>query len=122
MNLLYQSAFLKALGWALLNSLWQMALLWLVYVGLTMNGKKLLSRQRHAIALLSLTGGSLWFLVTLVINLYKAASGPHVITVYVDNPALGPGLINHWLEPGLPFLSLAYLLAATFLFVRFYFK
>jgi beta-lactamase regulating signal transducer with metallopeptidase domain len=125
MNLLYQSAFLKALGWALLSSLWQMALLWLVYMGLTMNGKKLLSRQRHAIALLSLAGGSLWFLTTLVINLYKAASGPQV--VYVENdpaPATGawPGVITHWFEPALPFLSLTYLLAAAFLFVRFYFQ
>ncbi|AEV97550.1 hypothetical protein A4D02_30385 [Niastella koreensis] len=126
MNLLYQSAFLKALGWALLNSLWQMALLWLVYVGLTMNGKKLLSRQRHALALLSLAGGSLWFLATLVINLYKAASGPQVITLYVaaSDPAIAnhtlPGIISHWFEPALPFLSLAYLAAAAFLFVRFY--
>jgi beta-lactamase regulating signal transducer with metallopeptidase domain len=126
MNLLYQSAFLKALGWALLNSLWQMALLWLVYVGLTMNGKKLLSRQRHAIALLSLAGGSLWFIATLVINLYKAASGPQVITLYVTetDPAIAnntlPGIISHWFEPALPFLSLAYLVAAAFLFVRFY--
>jgi beta-lactamase regulating signal transducer with metallopeptidase domain len=125
MNLLYQSAFLKALGWALLNSLWQMALLWLVYLALTMGGKKLLSRQRHAIALLSLAGGSLWFLATLVVNLYKAASGPQVITVYGENdPATGfvPGIINQWFEPALPFLSLAYLLAAAFLFIRFYFQ
>jgi beta-lactamase regulating signal transducer with metallopeptidase domain len=127
MNFLYQSAFLKALGWALLNSLWQMALLWLVYMGLTMNGKKLLSRQRHTIALLSLAGGSLWFLITLVINLYKAANGPRVITVYAANdPALAtgswPDVVSHWFEPALPFLSLAYLLAAAFLFVRFYFQ
>src|SRR3954470_23698971 len=125
MNLLYQSAFLKALGWALLNSLWQMALLWLGYAGLTMNGKKLLSRQRHAIALLSLAGGSLWFLVTLVVNVYKAASGPQVITLYVteNDPAINNtlrGIISQWFEPALPFLSLAYLAAAAFLFVRFY--
>ena len=128
MNLLYQSAFLKALGWALLNSLWQMALLWLVYMALTKNGKKLLSRQRHSIALLSLTGGSLWFLATLVINLYKAANGAQVITVYVteNDPAYAtsfwPGIITQWFEPALPFLSLAYLLAAAFLFIRFYFQ
>lgn len=127
MNLLYQSAFLKALGWALLNSLWQMALLWLVYLALTMGGKKLLSRQRHAIALLSLTGGSLWFLATLAINLYQAASGPQVITVYMENdPVLNtgfwPGVISQWFEPALPFLSLTYLLAAAFLFIRFYFQ
>lgn len=126
MNFLYQSAFLKALGWALLNSLWQMALLWLVYLALTMGGKKLLSRQRHAIALLSLTGGSLWFLTTLVINLYKAASGPQVITILDTDPAFTtgfwPDLINRWFEPALPFLSVAYLLTAMFLFVRFYFQ
>lgn len=128
MNLLYQSAFLKALGWSLLNSLWQMALLWLVYMGLTLNGKKLLSRQRHAIALLSLAGGSLWFLTTLVINLYKAANGPQLITLYVpeNDPDLTtaswPGFIAHWFEPALPFLSLAYLVAAAFLFIRFYFQ
>jgi beta-lactamase regulating signal transducer with metallopeptidase domain len=128
MNLLYQSAFLKALGWALLNSLWQMALLWLVCMALTRNGKKLLSRQRHTIALLSLTGGSLWFLTTLVVNLYKAASGPQLITLYItDNePAYTatswPGSITQWLEPALPFLSLVYLLAAAFLFIRFYFQ
>ncbi|THU34823.1 hypothetical protein FAM09_22780 [Niastella caeni] len=127
MNLLYQSAFLKALGWALLNSLWQMALLWLVYVALTMNGKKLLSRQRHAIALLSLAGGSLWFLITLIINLYKAANGQQVITLYVsDNTPVyttsWPGIITHWFEPALPFLSIAYMLAAAFLFIRFYFQ
>lgn len=125
MNLLYQSAFLKALGWALLNSLWQMSLLWLVYLALTMGGKKLLSRQRHAIALLSLTGGSLWFLGTLAINLYKAASGPQVITVAMENdPAtcFWPGVISQWFEPALPFLSVAYLLAAAFLFIRFYFQ
>ncbi|HEX6427385.1 MAG TPA: M56 family metallopeptidase [Niastella sp.] len=128
MNSLYQSAFLKALGWALLNSLWQMAVLWLVYMALTRSGKKLLSRQRHTIALLSLTGGSLWFLTTLVINLYKAASGPQLITLYVteNDPAYAatswPGFITQWFEPALPFLSMAYLLAAAFLFIRFYFQ
>ena len=128
MNLLYQSAFLKALGWALLNSLWQMALLWLVCMALTRNGKKLLSRQRHTIALLSLTGGSLWFLTTLVVNLYKTASGPQLITLYVTENDTSYtatswlGLITQWLEPALPFLSLVYLLAAAFLFIRFYFQ
>lgn len=125
MNFLYQSAFLKALGWALLNSLWQMALLWLVYMALTMNGRKLLSRQRHSIALLSLAGGSLWFLTTLVINLYKAARGPQVITLYVseNDPASSwPNVITHWFEPALPFLSITYLLAAALLFIRFYFQ
>jgi beta-lactamase regulating signal transducer with metallopeptidase domain len=128
MNLLNQSAFLKALGWSLLDSLWQMALLWLVYVALTWNGRKLLSRQRHTIALLSLAGGSLWFLITLIVNFYKAANGPEIVTIYISANDLynstnaWPGVITKWFEPALPFLSLAYLLAAAFLFIRFYFQ
>jgi len=126
MNLLNQSAFLKALGWSLLDSLWQMALLWLVYIVLTANGKKLLSRQRHTIALLSLAGGSLWFVINLIINFYKAANGATIVTLFVSGDDLSnttyswPGMIHQWLEPALPFLSLAYLAAAAFLFIRFY--
>jgi beta-lactamase regulating signal transducer with metallopeptidase domain len=122
MNLLNQSAFLKALGWSLLDSLWQMGLLWLVYVVLTANGRKLLSRQRHTIALLSLAGGSLWFLVTLVINFYKAAIGPEVITVVISGHDLSHMQPSpaRWFEPALPWLSLAYLGAIGILFIRFY--
>src|SRR5215813_10709029 len=128
MNLVNQSAFLKALGWTLLDSLWQIGILWLLYVLLTANGKKYQSRQRHSIALLSLAGGSLWFLITLVVNLYKAASAPEVITVYVSNnsnevvttPSTLLGQVAAWFEPLLPFLSVVYLIAIGFLFIRFY--
>lgn len=127
MNLLNQSAFLKALGWSLLGSLWQMGLLWLVYLVFTANGRKLLSRQRHTIALLSLAGGSLWFLITFSVNFYKAANGIPLFTFTLGGNLATTtsglmALINHWFEPALPFLSLAYLLTATFLFVRFYFQ
>jgi beta-lactamase regulating signal transducer with metallopeptidase domain len=126
MSLLNQSAFLKALGWSLLDSLWQIGVLWLVYVCLTANGKKFQSRQRHTIALLSLAGGSLWFIVTLVINFYKAAASPESILVYGNGTeVLSPSLsfINQaiaFCEPALSFLSVAYLLVIMLLFVRFY--
>lgn len=124
MNLVNQSAFLKALGWSLLDSLWQMGVLWLIYVLLTANGKRYNARQRHTLALLSLTGGSLWFLVTLVINFYQAAAAPRVVTLVVNAgdtmlPATQGG-IAAWLEPVLPFLSVAYLLITAALFFRFY--
>lgn len=126
MNFINQSAFLKALGWSLLDSLWQMGLMWLVYVCLTANGKKFQARQRHTIALLSLTGGTLWFLITLVIHFYNAAASPDVVTVYLSakelletDPALMARLAD-WLEPTLPYLSVAYLGVACFLFLRFY--
>ena len=68
MDVLYQSAFLKALGWSLLDSFWQIGVLWLVYVLLTQNGKRLKSGQKHSLALLSLAGGALWFIITLMIH------------------------------------------------------
>lgn len=125
MNIVYQSAFLKALGWSLLDSLWQMGVLWLVYVLLTANGKRFHARQRHSLALLSLAGGSIWFLITLVINFYKAAAAPEIITYSLlpgeALPASSPiSTMGNWMEPVLPFLSSAYLVVTVFLFVRFY--
>ena len=66
MQLVTHSVFLKTLGWALLNSLWQMALLWFLYMVLPYLAKNLSSRVRHGIALLVLLTGSAWFLLGLI--------------------------------------------------------
>jgi beta-lactamase regulating signal transducer with metallopeptidase domain len=125
MNFINQSAFLKALGWSLLDSLWQMGLMWVVYVCLTANGKKFQARQRHTVALLSLTGGTLWFFITLVINFYKAAAAPEIVTVYLStgDTATQQSLLAQiaaYCEPALPYLSVAYLGIACILFFRLY--
>jgi beta-lactamase regulating signal transducer with metallopeptidase domain len=126
MNLVNQSAFLKALGWSLLDSLWQMGVLWLIYVVLTANGRKFNARQRHTLALLSLAGGSCWFLINLVINFYNAAAEPAMLTLLVNaGEALNTSQsfksnVASWLEQVLPFLSVAYLLITVLLFGRFY--
>ncbi|WP_127125779.1 M56 family metallopeptidase [Pseudoflavitalea rhizosphaerae] len=127
MNQVYQSAFLKALGWSLIDSLWQMGLLWLLYVVLTANGKRYQSHQRHTIALLSLAGGSLWFLVSLVMNFYEAAAAPVVYNWYqgAAAPVIDHGFFGNLsrnIESALPFLSIGYLLAAAWLFIRFYYR
>jgi beta-lactamase regulating signal transducer with metallopeptidase domain len=64
MQVLTHFPILKALGWALFNSLWQMAALWLVYVLLMAAFRKTAARIRHGIALLSLGAGACWALVT----------------------------------------------------------
>ena len=127
MNQVYQSAFLKALGWSLIDSLWQMGLLWLLYVVLTANGKRFQSHQRHNIALLSLAGGSLWFLVSLVMNFYEAAAEPVVYNWYqgAATPVMDHGFFGNLsrnIESALPLLSIGYLLAAAWLFIRFYYR
>lgn len=126
MNVLNQSAFLKALGWSLLDSFWQMGILWLIYVLLTRSGKRFQSQQRHSMALLSLAGGSLWFVITLIFHFNQLVNAE---TVSVYNSTISPdtviadsSLISFFTitEPILPFLSFAYLLAIIYLFIRLY--
>lgn len=126
MNVLNQSAFLKALGWSLLDSFWQMGILWLIYVLLTRSGKRFQSQQRHSLALLSLAGGSLWFVITLIFHFNQLVNAE---TVSVYNSTISPdtviadsSLISFFTitEPILPFLSFAYLLAIIYLFIRLY--
>lgn len=123
MNVLYQSAFLKALGWSLLDSFWQMGILWLVYVLLTRNGKRFQSGQKHSLALLSLGGGSLWFVITLIFHFQHLVKA-EAFRVYSasETVVLNPSISSFFtiLEPVLPFLSLAYLAAIIYLFIRLY--
>ncbi|MBC7828486.1 MAG: hypothetical protein H7122_12120 [Chitinophagaceae bacterium] len=127
MNALYQSAFLKALGWSLLDSFWQMGLLWLLYVLLTGNGKRFQPRQKHSLALLSLAGGSIWFVATLIFHFNQLVNAGTVTlnsNTNGDTDAVvsSPSIASFFsiLEPALPFLSLAYLAAIIYLFIRLY--
>src|SRR5258708_37196801 len=60
MHLLTQSALLKALGWSLFNSFWQMALLWLLYRVLLAIFPKASAHARHGLACLVLGAGEVW--------------------------------------------------------------
>jgi bla regulator protein blaR1 len=74
MGAINQSNFLQALGWAVLNSLWQMALLWVVYQLITTVFKTARSSQKSLLASLLAIAGFTWFLLTLVSILYKNES------------------------------------------------
>src|SRR5215204_2897124 len=121
MNVLYHSAFLKALGWSLLDSFWQMGVLWLVYVLLTQNGKKFKSGEKHSLALLSLAGGALWFVVTLMFHFHELVDEAGLaVTVAGSETNSSITSFFSFVEPVLPFLSLAYLLSVVYLFIRLY--
>ena len=57
---------LKALGWALFNSLWQMAVLWLLYASCSAVFLTMAARIRHGLALVFLSIGALWTGVTFL--------------------------------------------------------
>ena len=59
-----QSNFLQALGWAVLNSLWQVAFLWVVYQFVTAVLKVNKSSQKAGLATGLLFSGFAWFAFT----------------------------------------------------------
>lgn len=108
MNAISQSDFLQALGWAVMNSLWQMALLWIVYQLLTAVFHLQKPAQRATLASSLLFAGFTWFVFTFVIVLEKnplASSYTTLVNIAGNNEAL-----NHWFSISLPWASLVYLL------------
>src|SRR3954465_2225759 len=124
MALLGQSAFLKALGWALLNSVWQMGLLWMVFLLLTASMKKLTAQMKHSLAVFLLGAGFAWFAITLAGEYFTYSENPLVISINADQNTpqsfLGwYGMLSKSLEYALPYLSMLYLAVTIFLFFRF---
>src|SRR6478735_10826678 len=113
---LVQSSFLRALGWSLIDSVWQMGILWVLYLGITANGKRFNASKRHSLALLSIAGGSTWFLSELIYNLVNPGGIAFTATretVIYHFTTLTPGL-----DSVLPILSIAYLFVCPMLFIR----
>ncbi len=106
MTVLSQSNFLQAIGWAVLNSLWQMALLWVVYQLITAIFKIKGSSQRSALASFLLFAGFCWFLVTfgVILGERSGTSGYSTLMDIEGNPA-----VNGWLRSSLPIASVIYL-------------
>lgn len=120
MHLLTQSALLRALGWSLLNSLWQMAGLWLSYWLLLAVFRNASARSRHGLAFLLLGIGTAWSGVTFVSAYFFPGRPVHLSTGYPIFPSLRqlPSL-QLFISEALPYLSSLYLLILFFLFIRF---
>jgi bla regulator protein BlaR1 len=63
---LSQLAFLQALGWATLNSIWQMALLWCCVSGANYFFK-LSAAKKYFFSVVAILGGACWFISTFVL-------------------------------------------------------
>ena len=69
------SPFLDALGWALLNSIWQFGVLWCMYYVLTVLIKSLTAAARHNLAVYLLVAGAGWFVISLSWKYYSQPAG-----------------------------------------------
>ncbi|MGZ3880805.1 MAG: M56 family metallopeptidase [Flavisolibacter sp.] len=60
-----QSHFLQSLGWATLNSFWQMALLWCIYLAIN-SVLRVSSHKKYQLAVAAIVSGFVWFVFTFV--------------------------------------------------------
>ncbi len=99
---------LTALGWSLLDSIWQMAALWVAYGFLTTGYKRFSAAEKHNLALLFVLIGSSWFLLSLVQYLNEPKE--HFISGFIPVSVK----TNRWI----PYLSGVYLIIITGRFVQ----
>lgn len=133
MNLLNQSAFLQALGWAIANSLWQMAALWLCYQLSLAISRKATASAKNLLATILLFTGSGWFLfglftkyntlqndVVVVLQADKLQNQQafHDLTANTNTIASFIDSAINFIEQYLPYLSSAYLMVLLLLFAR----
>lgn len=128
MQHLFQSPFLQALGYAIANSLWQAALVWLVFVLLN-SVLRLNAASRYKLAVASQLLILVWFLVTLQfytklcnnIAAQVPANTARWQEVALNKDGSLPSLFISALikaEQWLPYLSVAYLVLMCFLCIR----
>lgn len=108
MHLLTQSTLLRALGWTLLNSLWQMGLFWFLYHVLILVFGDISARIRHGLALLFLASGTLWSAWSLI------SAGRGTISGFPI-----PTPVRHLIITFLPYGSSVYLVILTGLLTRY---
>lgn len=115
MNGLLQIAFLKALGWSLLHSLWQMGLLCLLYIVITNKGRKYNSQVRHNLALLLSGIGGITFLISFIWE-YTNPDSPLLYSFLQFEK--GNSIEKYsWL---FQLMATLYLAVVFFLFIRFF--
>lgn len=103
-------SFLTVLGWSLLDSIWQMAILWMVYYLLTIDNKRISAAGKHNLTLVFVFIATEWFVYT-VIHL-SIESGKPLTHGFIP----GSIMANHWI----PYLSVAYLGVIIFRFLQFF--
>ena len=94
--------FLQSLGWAVLNSLWQLALLWLVYQIIIVVFSKTSPAVKSRLASSLLILGFVWFIVTFILVYTETTAGP-ASTVFFN--AYENESVGHWLNKILPAAS-----------------
>lgn len=117
MNGIWQTNFLQASGFAVLNSLWQMALLWIVYQCITGMYTKARPSAKNSLAFILLTAGFTWFVYTFFV-IYSHAGNDALVSIGLFNLP-GNEELNKWLLQSMPVASLLYFVLLIFPLLNF---
>ena len=131
MTAIYNSPFLIALGWTIASSLWQVALLWLLYQLINSGGRKVSPALKHSVAVLFLFISFAWFGITFVQNFNEVTALKKSLTSVAENNfTLAQALFNVTaanttnnriftiINEFLPYLSAAYLVVLLILLAK----
>lgn len=113
-----QANVLQSLGWAVLNSLWQLALLWVVYQLIMAFAKKARPAAKSLLATFLLFTGFAWFIYTFL----HAFLGNGVSQKGLSNMLLSAdagNAVSAWLQRTLPVASVIYLILLIVPALRF---
>ena len=119
MVMMNDSNFLQALGWAVINSLWQMALLWIIFHFITSAFRLNKPSQKSFLASSLLMIGFAWFIYTFIFIFSNHDLNNVIISIDHFNAASNEKL-NKWLHSFLPFASIFYLLLLILPIVNFF--
>lgn len=128
MTAIYQSAFLIALGWTIAASIWQSALLWMIYQAICGLHRKISPSHKHFIAVVLLLGSFGWFSVTLA-NKYREAiklneylsglaANTNAATTHSSDILFSHKGLTDFANQYLPYISAAYLIVLLLLSVK----
>jgi len=101
-----------ALGWSLLDSVWQMAVLWTGFCLLTSGNKRFSAAARHNLGIFFITAGTAWFFISFGISFTNPAAAS--INGFIP---VSPST-NHWM----PLLSVVYLTVLCFRILQLFFQ
>ncbi len=124
----FQSVFLQSLGYAIANSLWQMAILWLFYV-LLASVLKPKASIKYTLAVILQSIGFIWFIITLffyysaynqLVPISTTTQAGTITTIVPPGTGFRSTILKIMIlaEQLLPYLSAAYLILMIFLSVK----
>ena len=120
---LQNSPFLQSLGWAIANSLWQAAALWVAYLIVNVIYRNASATFKNSLSTILLSSAFVWFCVTFFSKFFAIESTGTYTGLYLQTGSITATEYN-WaaglnkLATVLPYLSAAYLLLLIFFSAR----